>query len=126
MKLIPKAKPVRIRIFAGGQEHSSLDTLLENFDIESLLPLYINGSLSRWLNQIGAFDIADKLSKLQISDFDNITDDELESFVKAFFNNEISTVAREIAHSYESSENGEQIVRWHHLVPCLHLASHQP
>lgn len=116
MKLIPKAKPVRIRISAGGQEHSSLDTLLENFDIESLLPLYINGSLSRWLNQIGAFDIADKLSKLQISDFDNITDDELESFVKAFFNNEISTVAREIAHSYESSENGEQILRWHQIA----------
>lgn len=116
MKLIPKAKPVRIRISAGGQEHSSLDTLLENFDIESLLPLYINGSLSRWLNQIGAFDIADKLSKLQISDFDNITDDELESFVKAFFNNEISTVAQKIAHSYESSENGEQIVRWHQIA----------
>lgn len=116
MKLIPKAKPVRIRISAGGKEHSSLDTLLEYFDIESLLPLYINGSLSRWLNQIGAFDIADKLSKLKISDFDNITDDELESFVKAFFNNEISTVARKIAHSYESSENGEQILRWHQIA----------
>lgn len=116
MKLIPKAKPVRIRISSGGQEHSSLDTLLENFDIESLLSLYINGSLSRWLNQIGAFNIADKLSKLQISDFDNITDDELESFVRAFFNDDISTVARKIAHSYESSENGEQIVRWHQIA----------
>lgn len=116
MKLIPKAKPVRIRISSGGQEHSSLDTLLENFDIESLLPLYINGSLSRWLNQIGAFDIADKLCKLQISDIDNITDDELESFVRAFFNDDISTVARKIAHSYESSENGEQIVRWHQIA----------
>ena len=63
-----------------------------------------------------AMDVADKLSKLQISDFDNITDDELESFVKAFFNNEISTVAREIAHSYESSENGEQILRWHQIA----------
>jgi hypothetical protein len=116
MKLIPKAKPVRIRISSGGQEHSSLDTLLENFDIESLLSLYINGSLSRWLNQIGAFNIADKLSKLQISDFDNITDDELESFVRAFFNDDISTVARKIVHSYESSENGGQIVRWHQIA----------
>ena len=116
MKLIPKAKPVRIRISAGGQEHSSLDTLLESFDIESMLSLYINGSLSRWLNQIGAFDIADKLSGLKISDLDNITDGELESFVKLFYNDEISTVARKIAHSYESSGNGEQIVRWHNIA----------
>ena len=116
MKLIPKAKPVRIRISAGGQEHSSLDTLLESFDIESMLSLYINGSLSRWLNQIGAFDIADKLSGLQISDLDNITDGELESFVKLFYNDEISTVARKIAHSYEISGNGEQIVRWHNIA----------
>ncbi len=33
MKLIAKAKPVKIRIKSGGEEHTSLDSLKRNFNI---------------------------------------------------------------------------------------------
>lgn len=50
MKLIPKAKPVKIRIKSGGEEHSSLDSLLHNFDISDIKSL-LDGRLVRWLKQ---------------------------------------------------------------------------
>ena len=116
MKLIPKAKPVRIRISAGGQEHTSLETLYKCYDIESLLQLYINGTLTRWLNQIGEYDIAERLKNLQIVDTNNVTDAELGNFARGFYKEKISLAAREIAHSYENSENGEQILLWHQIA----------
>ena len=36
MKVIAKAKPVKIRIKSGGEEHSSLDSLKHNFNIEDI------------------------------------------------------------------------------------------
>lgn len=52
MKLIAKAKPVKIRILVGGVEHRSLQSLKENFiweDVETLL----DGRLANWLECIG-------------------------------------------------------------------------
>ena len=53
MKLIPKAKPVRIRISSGGKEHSTLKSLLECFRVGDVRPLLENGVMLKWLNQIG-------------------------------------------------------------------------
>ena len=52
MKLIPIAKPVRIRIKSGGEEHSSLESLKQNFCLEDIKPL-LDGRLSRWLQRQG-------------------------------------------------------------------------
>lgn len=58
MKLIPKARPVRIRISSGGMEHSSLMSLKEHFSLEDVMGLIANGSLTRWLKQCGESDLA--------------------------------------------------------------------
>ena len=53
MKLIPKAKPIKIRISSGGKEHSTLQSLLECFRVGDVRPLLENGVMLKWLNQIG-------------------------------------------------------------------------
>ncbi|MCQ2093766.1 MAG: hypothetical protein MJY81_02070 [Bacteroidaceae bacterium] len=58
MKLIPKARPVRIRISSGGIEHSSLTSLKEHFSLEDVMGLIANGSLARWLRQCGESELA--------------------------------------------------------------------
>lgn len=57
MKLIAKAKPVKIRIKSGGKEHTSLDSLRRNFNISDILPL-LDGRLERWLYQQGVNNVA--------------------------------------------------------------------
>ena len=57
MKLIAKAKPVKIRIKSGGEEHTSLDSLRRNFNISDILPL-LDGRLERWLYQQGVNNVA--------------------------------------------------------------------
>lgn len=53
MKLIPKAKPIRIRIVSGGEEHSSIETLRNNYSLGDILPLVKDGRLHKWLLRIG-------------------------------------------------------------------------
>ncbi|MDE6551796.1 MAG: hypothetical protein K2K98_02370 [Muribaculaceae bacterium] len=53
MKLIPKAKPIRIRIVSGGEEHSSIETLRNNYSLDDLLPLVKDGRLHKWLLRVG-------------------------------------------------------------------------
>ena len=116
MKLIPKAKPIRIRISSGGEEHSSLDTLLQQYDIETMLSLYKNGSLIRWLNQIGASAIVEMLSNLKVNNFDAITNEEYIKFVSAIYGGDTSDIAYKIANYYQIKENCEQILRWHDIA----------
>ena len=115
MHLIPKAKPIRIRISVGGEEHSSLVTLLQKFEIEALFSLLQNGTLIRWLDQIGEHDIKNKLSLLQIKDYSNITDSVYIDFVKIFFC-DISKMSQNIANYYKSCNNKEQIERWFRIA----------
>ena len=64
MKLIPKAKPVRIRVSSGGIEHSSLSTLRENFDyFKDILPLCEKGSIGKWLKQQNETEVLVKVNK---------------------------------------------------------------
>ena len=64
MKLEPIAKPIRIRIKLGNNEFSSLDSLKNNFSIEELFPLFLDGRLERWLVQIGEQLIASKVKDM--------------------------------------------------------------
>ena len=71
MKLIPKARPVRIRILSGGMEHSTLSSLKEHFYLEDVMRLIANGSLTRWLRQCGESDLAGVLGSMDdVKDID--------------------------------------------------------
>ena len=61
MKLEPKAKPVRIRIKSGGEEHFSLDSLKRNFSVQDLWEAVRGKSLSRWLRQQNENELADNV-----------------------------------------------------------------
>lgn len=81
MKLVAKAKPVKIRITSGRidtsgrqdtytrQEHSSLESLKHNFDIEDVRQL-LDGRLSRWLKQQGENELAEYIGLLKPKDLD--------------------------------------------------------
>lgn len=69
MRIIAKAKPIRIRIKSGGEEHFSLDSLCRNLCVQELWPLIKDHRLSRWLMQFGEVDLAheiDALSECQL------------------------------------------------------------
>lgn len=63
MKLIAKAKPVKIRIKSGDEEHISLESLRKNFEWEDVRKLF-DGGLYRWLRRIDKSDIAEMLKEL--------------------------------------------------------------
>lgn len=86
MKIIPKAKPVKIRIKSGGEEHSSLESLKQNFSVEDIFPL-LDGRLERWLRQQGCDQIADDVKIFGEMSIE--TDESLFSFIKCFFNEEL-------------------------------------
>lgn len=85
MRLIPKAKAVRIRIKSGGEEHSSLDSLKRNFDLADVRVL-LDGRLSRWLRQQGEHELA---STIEASD-KHILDSNDFVLCKLFFANEMN------------------------------------
>ena len=94
MRLIPKAKAVRIRIKSGGEEHSSLDSLKRNFNLSDVRVL-LDGRLSRWLKQQGEHDLA---SKIESSDKQRLIKDDF-SLCKLFFGTEINNKISNI-HSF--------------------------
>lgn len=70
MKLIPKAKPIRIRISSGGKEHSTLQSFLECFRVGDVRPLLENGVMLKWLNQIGEIKICAKINSMSENHYD--------------------------------------------------------
>lgn len=80
MKLTPKAKPIRIRIVSGGEEHSSLESLRKNFSPKDLIPLVRNEQLIKWLRQQHEEELAEKVSafRLTLTDSDPDKDETLE------------------------------------------------
>ena len=70
MRIIVKAKPIRIRIKSGGEEHSSLDSLRQNLCVQDLWPLVKDKRLSRWLMQLGEVDLAHDIDALSESQLD--------------------------------------------------------
>ncbi|MDE6795789.1 MAG: hypothetical protein K2J63_10880 [Muribaculaceae bacterium] len=82
MKLYPKARPVRIKLSVGGEEHSSLDSLRRCFDVEEVLKLYENGGLKNWLRQIRREDLLDAMKNIE--EKNNIVE-RYEECIKIFF-----------------------------------------
>lgn len=70
MRIIAKAKPIRIRIKSGGEEHSSLDSLRHNLCVQDLWPLIKDKRLARWLMQLGEVDLAQEIDALSESQLD--------------------------------------------------------
>lgn len=70
MRIIAKAKPIRIRIKSGEEEHSSLDSLRRNLCVQELCPLIKDHRLSRWLRQLGEVDLAHDIDALSESQLD--------------------------------------------------------
>ena len=64
MRIIAKAKPIRIRIKSGGEEHFSLDSLRQNLNVQDLWPLIQDNRLSRWLRQLGETELAHSVESL--------------------------------------------------------------
>lgn len=62
MKIEPKAKPVRIRIKSGDEEHFSLESLKLNFSVQDLWEAVRGKSLSRWLKQQNEKELAEKVA----------------------------------------------------------------
>lgn len=65
MKLIPKAKPVRIRINSGGLECKDLNDLRRSFNVDDLRKIE-SRQLIKWLNQVdGGATIARELDNIE-------------------------------------------------------------
>lgn len=64
MHIIARAKPIRIRIKSGGEEHFSLDSLRQNLNVQDLWPLIQDNRLSRWLRQLGETELAHSVESL--------------------------------------------------------------
>lgn len=89
MKLVAKAKPVKIRIKSGGEEHSSLDSLKMNFCIDDVREL-LDGRLSRWLRQQNEILLAEEVDKFKSEDLKK--EEGILAFIKLFFNTELQSV----------------------------------
>ena len=89
MKLMAKAKPIKIRIKSGGEEHSSLDSLKMNFCINDVKEL-LDGRLSRWLRQQNEILLAEESDKFESRDLNS--DDKCLEFIKLLFYKELESV----------------------------------
>lgn len=90
MKLISKAKPVKIRIKSGGEEHSSLDSLKRNFNISDIQPL-LDGRLVRWLKQQGENELANVISEVDSESLNTLQG--VMNVMQIFFKNYIESNA---------------------------------
>lgn len=88
MKFIPKAKPVKIRIKSGGEEHFTLESLRENFSLSDVYELWKNGILGRWLDQRGAKSIIEKLNDIDQS-ADIYLKENAQKFLSCFFEDSV-------------------------------------
>lgn len=116
MKMIAKAKPVKIRIKSGGEEHTSLDSLKSNFNISDIIPL-LDGRLVRWLKQQGENELADIIVEIDVSQLNTLQG--AMNLIKPFFNeylerNSIKNVLTLLEYWLKSSykKNGEYLFQY--------------
>lgn len=91
MKLEPKAKPVRIRIKSGGEEHFNLESLKRNFSVQDLWEAVTGGSLSRWLRQQNETELAKKVDAF--CQIEKPTAEDYIKFSSLFFERETNGVS---------------------------------
>ena len=100
MKLEPKAKPVRIRIKSGGEEHFSLDSLKRNFSVQDLWEAVRGKSLSRWLRQQNEIELANKVDAYR--EIEKPSVEEYVGFSILFFNDKTFDDAFSLIDYYQS------------------------
>lgn len=113
MKLNPIGKPIRIRINVGGKEHSILKTLMDtiksqDFVLDELCHLWQNGSLSRWLEQIGEKNLKSKLPKPTNTP---PTQCEITALLACFGISDIQAVNRKMIEKYKEENNATALVK---------------
>ena len=114
MRLEPKAKPVRIRIKSGGEEHFSLDSLKRNFSVQDLWEAVRGKSLSRWLKQQNEKELAEK-----VDSFCQIEKPSAEEYIKfsdLFYENELG------GQSFEDAQALFRFYQEKNLTNNLHYA----
>ncbi len=114
MKLIPKAKPVKIRIKSGGEEHSSLDSLKRNFNISDIQPL-LDGRLARWLKQQGENELANVISEVNAESLNtlqgvmNVMQIFFKDYIEANGTNDLLNLIKHWLDSPYYHKNGENL-----------------
>lgn len=86
MRLVAKAKPVKIRIKSGGEEHVSLESLKHNFCVEDIR-LLLDGRLTRWLKQRNEEALAKEIDNWDTFSLD--TPKGYLDFIMLFFQNDL-------------------------------------
>ena len=118
MKLEPKAKPVRIRIKSGGEEHFSLESLKKNFSVDDLWEAVIGKSLSRWLKNQNENVLADKVD--EFCKIQNPDDNQYVDFSKLFFEDGTITDSDSLINYYQNKELIKNLYyASKHLLLCL-------
>jgi hypothetical protein len=100
MKLEPKAKPVRIRIKSGGEEHFSLDSLKRNFSVQDLWEAVRGKSLSRWLRQQNEIELADNIDAYR--EIEKPTIEEYVDFCSLFYKDNVFGDVNSLIDYYQS------------------------
>lgn len=114
MKLIPQAKPVKIRIKSGGEEHSSLDSLKRNFNISDIQPL-LDGRLARWLKQQGENELANVISEVNAESLNtlqgvmNVMQIFFKDYIEANGTNDLLNLIKHWLDSPYYHKNGENL-----------------
>lgn len=89
MILEPSAKPVRIRIKSGGEEHSTLESLKNNFCFEDIFPLMKpESSFFSWIKQqAGTDELLERMEKYKPStdDVEKVTEKDVVRLFSVFF-----------------------------------------
>ena len=99
----PLPKPVKIRIMSNGKEHSSLDSLCQDFNVEDVCKL-LDGRLVNWLKKINQSTMADKVTTLQETQELNELD-KYNKLIRIFFPDMPGDTLKEIAdYWYDTDE----------------------
>lgn len=94
MKLVPKARPVRIRIKSSGEEHSSFDSLKRSLSFEDLRESACDGRLSNWLRQQDKNNVADRIDAIKAElSANNISNETYLNFFLAIFCDDVDEQA---------------------------------
>lgn len=102
MKLEPIAKPIRIRIKIGKEEFSDFYSLKENLSLKELYPLFKDGRLERWFNQIGKDELARKTGEAAKKFEEESVSDYL--LLLSLFSDEISSIMAQSAINFNINE----------------------
>lgn len=112
MRLEPKAKPIKIRIMMGGEEHSTLEGVKRCFSLNELMPLIADGRFERWLDQIGEKDKADQIREKKSDWNSTISENAFKEILCILFEQEYSNVSLlNIVKSWEKDSSFTKVTK---------------